>query len=229
MSENEEFEDWDEESEEWDPEWFLLPDVIADKRKIYQKSDTDNVEKQGWTGPFTGPRGGKFMKDPQGRPEYDQSKWPHAKKPDIKSKLPSPYKRKRSDFKRGMLLSAELLDISKEPAETVRVYGNVKWVTETKGKRGQEASVLLKLHEDSPKGPFLFGGGGGRWGVVQIPIKDDSLRLEKSKKVQETEEVVVATFGSTPWSEDKPPRPDRPKKKEKVVIAEYDEKKEGKK
>ncbi len=56
------------------------------------------------------------------------------------------------------------------------------------------------------------------WSPEWYPLPEDLL---KKKKVKETEEIVVATFGSTPWSADKPPRPDRPKKKEKVIISEY--------
>jgi hypothetical protein len=103
-----------------------------------------------------------------------------------------------------------------------------------------EAEFILNLSQDNQYEVSNIesqGEGVSQRYVVslrrQLPEKQDILTLDltgendwalmrrKQKKVKETEEVVVATYGSTPWSEDKPPRPDRPKKKEKVIISEY--------
>jgi hypothetical protein len=80
----------------------------------------------------------------------------------------------------------------------------------------EELAAEMARHRQKSS-PVIFDlTGDNDWATM----RDENGALGK-KRIRETEEVVVATYGSTPWSEDKPPRPDRPKKKEKVIISEY--------
>ncbi len=84
-------------------------------------------------------------------------------------------------------------------------------------KTDEEVAEEMARHRQKSS-PVIFDlTGDNDWATM----RDENGALGK-QHIVETEEVVVATYGSTPWSNDKPPRPDRPKKKkEKVVIAEF--------